>query len=112
MLPSHFVTLAATPDRVVYSDSYGRPPRQGHVVRFLRLCRRPVVYYPHKIQSLDSVWCGLYAILFALLADGRRTACALRFRRGGSDRSLRRNDELCAMYLRRLAPPLAPAPVM
>lgn len=102
----HFVAISAAPDRreVRYFDPYGLPPTQPHVRRFL-LRRRGedgrVRSQLRQVQHFDSKCCGLFASLFAAYYDPGRASppdFPLRFHRV----RLRRNDALCARYLRRL----------
>jgi hypothetical protein len=95
----HFVTVAAGPSGVLYIDPYGLPCLQPRVNRFLRLCRRRVLANWRQVQDLRSVYCGMYAVLFAAYLD-RKPNFKLRFHKAGRD--LRRNDTLCARYLRRM----------
>lgn len=97
----HFVTISGEPDRVTYIDPYGLPCEQVHVRRFLNQCRRPIVYNSRQIQDFNSVYCGMYAILFTLYIGKRfgvRSLFQMRFFRA----DLLRNDDLCVKYIRRL----------
>lgn len=93
----HFITIAADPSKVLYVDPYGLPNVEPNVERFLRLCRRPVEFNLRQIQDTESVYCGLYAVLFSLYFD-KKPDFKLRFRK----RNLRKNDKLCVEYLRKM----------
>lgn len=99
----HFVTLAGVGDAVRYVDPYGFPCHQPNVLAFLKLCRRQTRYSLRQVQDFGSLYCGMYALLFATYFDrggggGRGEAKKLRFFRRGKD--LRKNDRLCMKYLR------------
>lgn len=97
----HFVTIYARPASVYYLDPYGLPCVQRHVRRFLQHCRRPINHNSRQIQDFNSVYCGMYAILFTLYFDrGERVRKRLQFRWRRS--KLRENDKLCMRYLNRL----------
>lgn len=93
----HFVTVSADPSKVFYIDSYGLPNVEPHVTRFLQRCRRPVEFNLRPIQDLNSVYCGLFATLFAVYLD-KQPDFKLIFKK----QNLRENDKLCVRYLRRL----------
>ena len=93
----HFVTIYATPARIYYVDPYGIPSVEPHVNQFLERCGRPVVCNLRQIQDFGSVYCGLYAVLFACYVD-KRPNFRLLFER----RRLLENDKLCLDYLQKL----------
>ena len=94
----HFVAVCADSRRVCYLDPYGLPHSyQEDVARFLRRCGRPVEDPRRQVQSFDSVYCGLYASLFAAYWD-RRADFALDF----SDKDYAGNDAKCVDYLKRI----------
>ena len=69
--PGHFVVIAGRPGKVLYFDSYGFPPLQEAVVRFLRDCLRPLQWCKYQIQPTNSALCPLYAMFMALYLDWR-----------------------------------------
>lgn len=85
--PGHFVTLVATPAKLLYLDSYALPCHQQDVLRFLHACRRPVSALERQLQPFDTVFCGFYAIMFAMYHDQRRA-----FPLGFGRRRLEGND--------------------
>ena len=93
----HFVTIVGTPHAVYYLDPYGLPCMQENVLHFLRECRREVLENSRQIQDYDSVYCGMYSILFAKYAD-RDWPFKLEF----CHKHLRRNDQKCVMYLKKM----------
>ena len=97
LLAGHFVTIYAAPDLIYYLDPYGLPSLEPRVNRFLHLCARPVQFNLRQIQDFNSVYCGLFAILFANYLDKRPN-----FRLKFNKRRLRANDKLCKDYIARI----------
>ncbi len=97
----HFVTISAQRNLVRYIDPYGFAPFQEDVKRFLRLCRRTVRSNRDQIQSVRSLHCGLYAILFANIGCGTIDFPAKFYVGGKGEAGLAANDKLCRDYLRR-----------
>jgi hypothetical protein len=98
----HFIAIIATPNRIQYMDPYGMKCVQPDVKRFLNNCGRPVRHNRRQFQALESVYCGLFSLLFAAHADKRQRGTLpskfkLRFFR--QKKKLRDNDDLCARYL-------------
>lgn len=94
----HFVVVSATPDRIYYLDPFGkRPPLKFGIQNFLELCDRPVTHNRQQIQSFESAYCGLFAILYAWWLDAGRP-----FRLYFSTTRLYNNDRRCVEYLRRM----------
>ena len=99
----HFVTLSreSGQDHVEYMDSFARPCSQPDVRSFVAALgvgegeARCVVR--RRVQASSSVYCGLYATLFAAYKD-RRPEFELLF----SPTDLAGNDERCVRYLRRI----------
>ena len=119
----HWVTVCL--DRqwgVLYLDSYGNPPVLPSVRRFLRRCatgmgfERPadqsIFYNRRVVQSLESNYCGFFAVLWTLVlgmtaTDAseplRKAVAGARIRFFKQSKLLRRNDRLCAKFSERLA---------
>lgn len=93
----HFVTIWATPRKILYVDPFGLPSVVSEVNRFLKLCQRPIFCNLTQIQTLDSVYCGIYAIMFCNFFD-QKQPFALKF----NTRRLESNDLKCKNYLSRL----------
>lgn len=93
----HFVTIVASPDKILYIDPFGLPPLQRHVNRFLKNCRRKVFSNDKRIQHPESIMCGLFAAMFASYNDQNKPFI-MRF----SETRLKNNDKLCLSYLRKL----------
>lgn len=97
----HFVTLVGTDDQTRYFDPYGFPPSQPHVLSFLRRRRRRIVNCVRlQVQDFGSKNCGLYAMLFAAYYDPGRAKPPFRLK--FFQRGLRKNDRVCARYLRQI----------
>ena len=94
----HFITLVGRRDVIIYIDPYGIDCWQKDVKRFLKGCKRPVIYNKNQIQGFNSVFCGVYAILFATFMDGTTPPFQLKF----SQSNFKINDKLCMFYLRKL----------
>ncbi len=97
----HFVTIVGTTDAIYYIDPYGLPCLVPEIIKFLQNCRRPVMYNLQQLQALDSVYCGLYAVLMARYMDpsSPRPQFRLKFNKKGN---LKKNDRLCVRYLHML----------
>ncbi len=93
----HFVTIVGRLKKINYIDPYGLPPLVPEVVDFLRSCGRKISYNLKQIQHLDSVYCGLFSILYAIYMDNK-TKIKLKFYK----RNLMRNDKLCVKYIEKL----------
>lgn len=96
----HFVTVVGSGEAVRYIDPYGFPCHQPLVLRFLTLCGRSKRYSLRQVQDFKSMYCGMYALLFATHFD-RGGKKKMRFFRRGKD--LKKNDALCMKYLREYA---------
>ena len=94
----HFVTVVGGEEEIYYIDPYGLPSAVPQVNRFLELCRRPIYQNFRQIQDLDSIYCGMYAILFARFFDREKSPFKMSFLRS----NLKRNDRRCVEYLRRM----------
>ena len=93
----HFVTVVGTPEHVLYIDPYGLPCDNEYINNFMRGCRRPIYHNEKQIQSFDSVYCGVFAMLFVLYFD-KRPNFKLKFK----VKNIKDNDKLCMHYLRRI----------
>lgn len=93
----HFVTVVVSPSTVYYLDPYGLPCTQRDLLRFFKLCHRPLACNRRQIQDYGSMYCGVYAILFAAYADAD---CPFEMR--FCKKRLRKNDKKCVAYLKKL----------
>ena len=98
----HFVTIVGHPFFIRYLDPYGLPPFQPDSITFLESCSRPIRHNRIQIQSLTSKHCGLYAILFACIADGKEKSSNVKFYTTGIEKDMRKNDTLCRLYLKKI----------
>lgn len=101
----HFVTLYVEPDHLVYIDSFGAPAPIHVKNNIYANCGRAHFYCNQvQIQSYDSSHCGLFAVLFVLLFDWRKKRGRSRLPRVKFSRKrLARNDNLCVLYIKKLA---------
>jgi hypothetical protein len=95
---SHFVTIIALPNRVLYLDSLGLPCAVSEISTFLLRLKKPVFHNRQQIQDGASKFCGFYCILFVLYFDGKKPSFNLSFVTG----KLLANDNLCITYIKRL----------
>lgn len=49
-----------------YFDSFGLPPRNVHILRFLRMHTKNFIYNKKQIQHLSSIKCGRFACVFTV----------------------------------------------
>ncbi len=97
----HFVCVHNCGDKLLYLDSYGVSCLNPLVCDYLLQHfgkKTPIYYNKLAIQTLDSTFCGLYCLLFALYLDKRsnQSKVCLRFTKEPS----RRNDRLCMQYMK------------
>ncbi len=93
----HFVTILGAPEAVYFLDPYGFPCTQPNVIKFMGNCRRAVMQNKRSIQDITSVYCGMYAILFANYLD-KGWSFRVRF----CKKHLLRNDKRCVAYLEKM----------
>ena len=103
----HFVAIVVDRHRVRYLDPYGLPCQQTQVLTFLkqvgRVGGRQVHFNRRQIQSFDSVYCSLYALLFCLYFDpGRKDRPKFKLEFYDDEDELLRNDEKCVRYIKDL----------
>ena len=94
----HFVTIVGNSSTINYIDSYGLPCLQPHIKSFLALCYRKICYNTRQIQSFNSKYCGLYALLFACYFDKENNE-GNDFQLLFHNNRLKQNDKLCSTYL-------------
>lgn len=95
----HFVCVQLEPEQVYYIDSFGDVCTDPCVLRFLNLCKRPVIMHRRAVQNRLSMFCSLYAILFTLRA---LTPKNRRFSFHWDKYASLHNDDYCVLYLRKL----------
>ncbi len=96
----HFVCVAAQPEEINFIDPYGLPCMQPKVLSFLTEARRPIKENVQKIQHLDSPYCGLYSVLFAVYFDKEPSE---RLKLKFNKTKLMENDRKCVEYLKQLS---------
>lgn len=100
----HFVTVHATPNSILYIDPFGLPCFDLVVLKFLNTCinkkkkPRVVLMNTNQIQHKKSVYCGMYAVLYALYFDSDNNCMKLNFNKT----SLLSNDNKCKRYINQL----------
>ena len=113
---SHWITIAVYKNFVLYLDSYGLPPRQTEMIKFLtRLldqCKgiktHEIHYNIKQIQAISSNYCGMYAALWAkrldnIMKNPEQKNFSMRFYSGQIENRLRKNDKLCIKYLKSIS---------
>lgn len=51
-----------------YFDSFGIPPQNKNILRFLRMHAKKTTYNKRQLQHLSSIKCGRFACVFAVAA--------------------------------------------
>ena len=97
-IDGHFVFIHIRPDYVLYIDPTGSLDLPIMMVNFLRNCNRDVMYNQNEIQNKKSVFCALYAILYAMYYDRKTVPFKIEFDCEGC----KSNDTKCVNYIRRL----------
>lgn len=64
---SHWVSLYIDErGSAFYFDSFGMPPRNSDIIRFMRLHSKKSVYNRKQLQHLSSIKCGRFACVFVI----------------------------------------------
>lgn len=95
---THFVTIIAARDRVLYIDSLGLPCVAQEINTFLRRLKKPVFLNSQQVQDFSSSFCGFYCILFVLYYDKKTPTFSLMF----DTQNLLQNDSTCVKYIQQL----------
>ena len=66
---THFITIIAFPEFVLYIDSLGLPCFNSSISHFLIRLQRAVYYSNRAIQHWDSSFCGFFCILNVLIYE-------------------------------------------
>ena len=98
---NHFVAIIGTEQSIMYLDSNGMPCLESRTKAFLQsFPNKVVVYNKKRIQGIQSMFCGLYALLFVTYFDRpRKFQLHFKSRPGQKGKA---NEELCLQYLARL----------
>lgn len=94
---SHWITIIAKSNFVIYIDPFGLSCINATIRNFLTDCKRPVFYNTKTIQSPSSNFCGMYAIMYCLYFDQDR-----KFNLYFDCENILGNDELCLLYINKM----------
>lgn len=94
----HFAAIAAFSTFTLFIDPFGLPCLQEDVRAFLKKRGLPCFYNEKQIQPYDSVFCGLFCLLFVLYFH-RCPRWNLKFNKGENVKS---NEKLCLKFLNKL----------
>jgi hypothetical protein len=93
---SHFVSIIAFKEYVLYIDSFGIPCFNPSLQLFLSKTLRPIMFNTIQIQDFTSNFCGFYCILFVLHFNAQvRTKMTF-------SNNLPENDAICLKYIKTL----------
>lgn len=97
---SHFITiLCSNKTEIIYIDSFGLPPSNAHILRFLCDSQRKILLYNiSPIQHPLSKACGYFSMFFVLyfelaIRTKNRTFLKIFFHKGLYN--MMRNDNVC-----------------
>jgi hypothetical protein len=93
---SHFVTIIAQRERVLYLDSLALPCLVSEINNFLQRLKKPVYSNSQQVQHVKSQFCGFYCILFVLYFNNPVTKLLF------ETRDLHVNDATCVKKIREL----------
>lgn len=93
----HFIAIIGRPSHVLYIDSFGRMCDNQKIKSFLLACNRPIYTNTRVLQDLNSVYCGIYALLFCKYFDIPNVSP--RKQLTFVDKDLVKNDKLCMSHL-------------
>lgn len=103
----HFVTIHITPSTIFYIDPYGFPCFNSDVLRFIsrlkthtKWKKRVLFTNVKQIQHEKSVYCGMYAVLYALYFDSVKNQKKLKL--CFPKRPSLTNDKRCKQYLNKI----------
>lgn len=66
---SHWVSLHIdSKGHAFYFDSFGMPPANLDILRFIRLHSKSLIFSKKQLQHLSSIKCGRFACVFAISA--------------------------------------------
>lgn len=95
----HFIVIHASSNRILYFDPLGNPCYVKSIFKFMKKCKRPIFHNLNQIQDMNSIYCGLYCILFTLYFDRKKPFKMIFYKRRNK---LKKNDEKCIKYLKKL----------
>lgn len=94
---SHFITIIAYCNYVLYLDSFGLPCINENIATFLNSLKRPIFYNATQIQDFSSLFCGYYCVLFVLFFNCHKKNKHLQMHFNNAN--LLENDNKCVMYI-------------
>lgn len=68
---SHFVSLYIKNKFVFYFDSLGEKCNNLHILDYVKKLNKKLIVQSTKIQSNDSIFCGLYAIAYLMCVENK-----------------------------------------
>lgn len=104
---SHFVTVVADPENIIYVDPLGLPCLNKDISCFLKQSGRRVSYNTRTIQHPLSNFCGFYALLYVLhfdysVSNKKKKKTRYNLKLVFKDTQLEENDARCLEYLKYL----------
>lgn len=97
---SHFISIIAMPNYVLYIDSIGIPITNIYIQRFLELMKRVVYVNTKQLQAIESMHCGFYCIMYVLHFSKNENYQRRNKLVFTTDLAL--NDKKCVSYVKRL----------
>lgn len=63
----HWVSFFVKNGKGLYFDSFGLPPYDNDIKKFIfKICKKNYIYNKKRLQSLSSKTCGVYSMLFLI----------------------------------------------
>jgi hypothetical protein len=103
-LNGHFVFITTKDFNMYYCDPFGLECYHPYVLAFLnafkekkskKTRRRQVFHSNRRIQSPNSVYCGLFTLLFAMIREANLDLSDFEF----DEKNLNKNDKKCVDYI-------------
>ena len=97
---SHFVAIYKDKIKVIYFDSFGHPPKNNLLKKFLKKHsrNRRLLYNKVKIQDDESYFCGIFCLAF--LASQENNLTLKQFLKSFHKTNLKINDEISTNVLK------------
>jgi len=93
---THFICIIRRKSYAYYFDSYGLPPFNEDINKYLKSLHIPIYHNDIRIQHDDSKFCGYFCMLQVLATD---TNCKIVPNMNFYVTDTMRNDELCIQYI-------------
>lgn len=100
-LGSHFICIIKRKSYVYYFDSYGIPPYNEDISKYLKSFKLPIYHNSVKIQHAKSKFCGYFCMLQVLVTDVK---CKITLNMDFYKTDTMRNDDLCIQYITKIIP--------